>query len=103
MLDVGSPFGVIFDCSSRRMPHLLAWPRKAISQAGHSSCKGYDVILLAAQCSVVGTTIYLRQSNDAHGCHALVLLDSVRISIGFRTVRCDILVVRFFFFFGYQA
>ena len=97
MNDVGPPFGAIFNCSSGHMPHLLAWPSKAISQAGHSSCKRYDVTSLAAQCSVVGTTIYL-ENNDAHGCHALVLSDSVRISIGFRTVRCDILVVRFFFF-----
>ena len=101
MNDVGPPFGAIFNRSSGHMPHLLAWPSKATSQAGHSLCKRYDVTSLAAQCSVVATTIYLRQNNDIHGCHALVLPDSLRIPIGFCTVRCGI--VRFLGVFWFSG
>ena len=51
----------------------------------------YDANSFAAQCNVVGTTNCQWRTNDAHGCHALVMWNSVRIFFVFSygAVRCS--------------
>ena len=96
-MDVGCWNAFMYNiCLTWYMPLQLAWPSRAISHAGYSSCKIYDAISLAAQFSVVSTTKYQWPKNDAQGCHDLAWWDWVRILICFRTIRCGALQTSFF-------